>query len=298
LVAALSLIALGTGCVTVAEHRKLERAVIDLQRSGGSQQDREQLADLGAEVEAVSARLRELNGQVEKLQRTADDALREARKARREAAAAGGAGRGSAASSAGSTAASSAPSAGASATAVSSRAASTAGSAAASSASGASGGAPAGVGGRTGGTSFAEIVPGAGSEPDEGGSPDEIRAYQAGLTAWRNSDYASCIDRFRGFLQTYASSKRADDAAFWIGDCHYRLGEFKQAVLRFDDVSRNYPTGNRAPDAVYRQGEALLKLGPAYYTAARKAFERVVKEYPDSARAEEARKQLRLRAGG
>ena len=140
---------------------------------------------------------------------------------------------------------------------------------------------------------FAAIVPG--GEENEGGSPDELRAYQAGLAAWRNNEYASCIDQFRGFLQTYASSSRADDAAFWIGDCHYRQGEFKQAVLRFDDVSRNYPKGNRAPDAVYRQGESLLRLGPAYYTAARKAFERVVNEYPDSARAVEARKQLELR---
>ena len=132
---------------------------------------------------------------------------------------------------------------------------------------------------------------------DTGSDPSsEVRAYKEALASWRTNDYTACIDRFRGFLQTYASSSRADDAAFWIGDCHYRQGEFKNAVVRFDDVVRNYPTGNRAPDALYRQGESLLKLGPSFHPAARRAFERVLKEYPDSARAAEASRQLELRS--
>ena len=39
---------------------------------------------------------------------------------------------------------------------------------------------------------------------------------------------------------------------------------------------------------------ALLRLGPAYNTAARKAFERVLDEYPDSDRAAEAGQRLKL----
>ena len=50
--------------------------------------------------------------------------------------------------------------------------------------------------------------------------------------------------------------------------------------------------------ALYRQGEALLKLGPNFGKAAEKAFDRVVKEYPDSRRAEDARQQLKLLGAG
>jgi TolA-binding protein len=64
--------------------------------------------------------------------------------------------------------------------------------------------------------------------------------------------------------------------------------------LRFDDVVARYPAGNKAPDAIYREGEALLRLGPGYNTAARKAFERVLAEYPESDRAAEAKQQLEL----
>ncbi len=239
------------GCVTVAEHRKLERRVMDMQRSQGTNPARQQLADVVAEIDELKSQLRDLSGRLEEVQQLAQQGLDEARKARREAAA--------------------------------------------SVKPGASTGAgAAGVAGAT--------------DPDiEGAVADaqadaalsaELQSYQAGLAAWRSKDYPACIDRFRSFLQTYASSSRADDAAFWIADCHYKQGEFKNAVLRFDDVVRNYPTGNRAPDALYRQGESLLKLGPGFHEAARRAFERVLKEYPDSARAAEARKQLEVHAAG
>ena len=110
-------------------------------------------------------------------------------------------------------------------------------------------------------------------------------------------DAEACIDRFRKFLQTHPSSSYADDAAFWMADCHFKQGDYKNAVLRFDDVVRNYPAGEKAPDALYRQGESLLKLGPGYHPAAKRAFERVLKEYPESSRAEESKRQLQLLAG-
>jgi tol-pal system protein YbgF len=240
------------GCVTVAEHRKLERRVIDLQRSQGSNQPRQQLADLATEIDDLQGQLRALSGQLEEVQQTAREGLEEAKKARREAAAAAVAtpGGGGAARSPG-----------------------------------------------QGGSNSAIAGAVSNAEADAELS-DELKAYQAGLASWRGKDYPACIDRFRGFLQTYASSSRADDAAFWIADCHYKQGEFKNAVLRFDDVVRNYPTGNRAPDALYRQGESLLKLGPGFHEAARRAFERVLKEYPDSARAADSKRQLEVYAAG
>ena len=63
-------------------------------------------------------------------------------------------------------------------------------------------------------------------------------------------------------------------------------------------MAARYPTGNKAADALYRQGEALLRLGPGYGKAAGKAFERVLREYPDSARAPEAKRQLGLLGSG
>jgi tol-pal system protein YbgF len=243
LVAAVVGAGLASGCVTVAEHRKLERRVMDMERARAGSDARQNLADLASQVDALEGELRDLRGRLEVVEKRASDALAESRRARQEAAARG----------------------------------------------------PSPLAEES-----AEAVP---PVPEGGASPsppesEEVRAYREAYAAWRSDRHTECIDRFRKFLQTYPASDYADDAAFWMADCHYKQGDYKNAVLRFDDVVRNYPGGNKAPDALYRQGESLLKLGPGFHEAAKRAFERVIKEYPDSARAREARKQIELLAAG
>jgi tol-pal system protein YbgF len=241
-----------TGCVTVAEHRKLERDVIDLQRgAAGEGMGGERLADLSAQVESLEQQIARLEGRLEVAEHNVEAAMREARAARAEAASAT-----SRTSGAGPAAAAETESGGT------------------PQESAAAGGASAGV------------------------ASDEVRAYRAAYAAWRSGDPDVCIDQFRKFLQTYPDSAYADDAAYWMADCYFKDGDYKTAVLRFDDVAARYPTGNKAADALYRQGEALLRLGPGYGKAAGKAFERVLREYPDSGRAPEAKRQLDLLGSG
>ena len=133
---------------------------------------------------------------------------------------------------------------------------------------------------------------------DSGVTSEEVAAYQKALEAWRGDDQKLCIDRFRNFLQAYPQSAYADDGAYWLADCHFKQGDYRAAVLRFNDVVQVYPAGNKAADALYRQGESLLKLGPGFHDAAKTAFEQVVKDYPESARAREAEKQLSALGSG
>ena len=224
-----------SGCVTPAEHRKLKRKVLALERSEGGSAKGPGLANVSAELQSVKAEIAGLRGRVEVAERKADEALKQAKKARREAAVDAGSNPGE---------------------------------------------------------------PGPEDPLKESGAPGsasaELQSYRKAYAASRSGDNEVCIDRFRTFLQTYASSPYADDAAYWMADCHYKQKDYRTAVLRFDDVARKYPKGNKAPDALYRQGESLLKLGPGFKKAARRAFERVVKEYPDSARASEAKRQIEL----
>lgn len=243
------------GCVSVAEHRKLEERVL-AQRRGVQSGDRQSLADLRAEMRGLEERLAILEGRIEEAEHKSKQAIDEARKARREAAGGAGAPRGAE------------PNRG-------------------TDSDGAYGMTPPGAipdGDRTSPR---------GSEPS-GAAADEIAAYAEARNEWRERRYDRCIDRFSGFLQTYPSSSYADDAAFWLADCHFKRGDYKTAVVRFDDVVARYPRGERSADALYRQGEALLQLGPGYGKAATKAFERVVSEYPDSPRADAAKRQLEL----
>jgi len=225
-----------TGCVTPAEHRKLKRKVLAVERTGGGESQGSGLANLSADIRSLKTEIAGLRGRVEVAERKADEALKQAKKARQEAAAAAGEE------------------------------------------------SPAEAGGK----------PQKGAAVPPGGASAELQSYRESYAAWRNGDAELCIDRFRSFLQTYASSDYADDAAYWMADCHFKQKDYRTAVLRFDDVVRNYPQGNKAPDALYRQAESLLKLGPGYGKAARRAFRRVVEEYPDSAHVPDARRRIEL----
>jgi len=277
-----ALILLGaTGCATTAEYRRLEREVRGLQATraaGGSTAG--EVADLGIRLDEVEERVKELQGLLEQVDHRTKQAMEEAQAARTDAAEARGD-------------ADTARRDAAEATrmAKEAQAASAARSAAAVAVAPEATIAPA--------ATVTEPTPAEEpSGPGAAGGTGVIEAYRSAYAAWRNDDTEACIDQFRQFLQTNASSPFADDAAFWMADCYFKQGDYKTAILRFDDVVSRYPTGNKAADALYRQGEALLRLGPGYQKAAGKAFERVVREYPDSDRAIEARRQLEILGTG
>ena len=258
---------LTSGCVTVAEFRKLERRVQDMQGGAlspaGSSQ-RERTAQLASQIDELERTIQQLEGRIEVAEHQAATAVDEARAAREDAAA----------SPAPTPAPNPAP---APADEPSADAAAT-------------------------GPAVAVVADASPVEPapppaDEPLSA-EVESYRAAYAAWRSDDAQGCVDRFLNFLQTYPASAYADDAAYWLADCYFKQGDFRTAVLRFADVVSRYPAGNKAADALYRQGEALLRMGPAYGTAASQAFERVVAEYPDSGRANEAKQQLDLLGSG
>jgi tol-pal system protein YbgF len=250
-----------TGCATVAELRKVEARVIDMERgrTPGGGALREQVADYVADIDALREEMRTLEGRLEVTEKAAADALEDARRARLDLA------QMKAQLQRGETPTGDTSDAGGTPTAATAAAS-------------------------------VNVLPGDGE--DEEDLSAEIQAYRAAHAAWQKGDTGTCVERFRDFLQTYPASPYADDAAFWMADCHYKQAEYKKAVLRFDEVVRNYPAGNKASDALYRQGESLLKLGPGFREAAKRAFERVIKEYPDSERANEARRQLDLYSTG
>lgn len=286
--------AFATGCATTAEYRALERDVRELRATGvGSNLAAREAADLGVRLDEIEARLNEIQGYLEQVDHRSERALEEATAARTEAAEA----RGDADTAR--------------------REAVEAARLAAEARDAVRDGAPVPASTPMAVAPEPEVspdpalsipgspppdpmssVPAATPGPGAAGGTGVIEAYRSAYAAWRNDDTRACIDQFRQFLQTNASSPFADDASYWMADCYFKQGDYKTAILRFDDVVSRYPSGNKAADALYRQGEALLRLGPGYTKAAGKAFERVLKEYPESDRAIEARRQLEILGTG
>jgi tol-pal system protein YbgF len=268
--AALLAVPLLSGCVSVSEYRKLERDVRALQQRGGSSGStgREQYADLATRIDSLQSDLQRVEGRVEVAEHDAQQALTEARKARKEGYAAPETGSAPAAAPQATPGASEAPPLGTPQVAA----------------------VPA-----PGGPTAAPATEDGASQ--KGASAEEVQAYRAAFAAWQRNDTDACIDQFRQFLQSHPASIYADDSAYWMADCYFKKGDFKTAVLRFDDVVARYPKGNKAADALYRHGESLVRLGPGYSKAARRAFERVAEEYPESPRAAEAKRQIEQLGG-
>ncbi len=131
-----------------------------------------------------------------------------------------------------------------------------------------------------------------------GRASEELRAYETAFRFYRAADYEAAIDHFGNFLQNYPASDYADNALFWKGECYLKRDDYERAVLTFEDVTKRYPKGNKAPDALYRQAVAILEIGrrtqqeDTYAAAAREIFEKIVRDYPESDRVPEARRQL------
>jgi tol-pal system protein YbgF len=229
----------------VADHRKLQREVIDLKRESanrGGPAPRERMAEIAARLDSLEQEIEMLSGRLEVTEHRSNEAVQEARAARQTAATQG----------------------------------------------------MEGPDGAAVGPPLAAQAGADGSSTENFALSEELAAYKAARAKWSSSDWAACVDHLGEFLQTYPSSVYADDAAYWRADCYFHQGEYKKAILRFDDVVQRYPNGNKAADALYREGESLVRMGPGFNKAARKAFERVRTEYPDSDRAAEAAQQIEL----
>lgn len=113
-------------------------------------------------------------------------------------------------------------------------------------------------------------------------------------------------DECRNLLVQYPNSKHAPQAAqllrniqevlgehqFRIGTFYYEKGANPAAANRLSYAVEQYPLYSNADEALWEAGRAYLGMGPKYRQTAADAFSRIVRDYPLSARVEDAKRQL------
>jgi tol-pal system protein YbgF len=125
-------------------------------------------------------------------------------------------------------------------------------------------------------------------KPPAGASPHQM--YNSAFTQYNLGRHPEAIELFQAFLGAYPRHGLADNALYWIGECHFARKEFEAAVEQFQRVVDLYPQGNKVPDAFVKKGLALLALDRRDEAA--EALRTVIEAYPKSDAATYARQRL------
>jgi len=125
--------------------------------------------------------------------------------------------------------------------------------------------------------------PVASREPDfpaEAGEERVLAAYRDAYEAYRQGRLDEAMAAFREFLRRHPKHPYADNAQYWIGECHYDRKEWTQARQEFLRVVTEHPDGNKVPDAMVKVGLCDQRL--EQWDEARRMYDAVMLTYPES----------------
>ncbi len=119
----------------------------------------------------------------------------------------------------------------------------------------------------------------------------EKNHYTAAYLALKSGRYKEATQGFRHLLKSFPKGEYTDQTWYWLGESYYAQHKLQQAIDAFEMVVIHHPKSSK-------YAAALLKLGLAYKGVSRMGdastvWQRLIRKYPDSAAAEQARRQLK-----
>ncbi|MCM0147311.1 tol-pal system protein YbgF [Photobacterium galatheae] len=120
---------------------------------------------------------------------------------------------------------------------------------------------------------------------------NENSAYdQAVNLILKEKDYAGAITAFNEFLSAYPESVYAANAHYWLGQLYFTQNKLSEAESHFQSVA-SYKDSNKRGDALLKMG--VLAERAKKPEAAKKLYQQVIDEYPNSATSQQAQKSLK-----
>jgi tol-pal system protein YbgF len=123
-----------------------------------------------------------------------------------------------------------------------------------------------------------------------GAVPDPEELYNTAYADFSKGNYALAVSGFEEYHEKFAGSALADNAIYWVGECHFSQGNFADAVQAFDRLLELYPSSDKAPASNLKKGLAYLEQNQVGKAIVQLRF--VVSEYPGSDEAKIARDKL------
>lgn len=114
--------------------------------------------------------------------------------------------------------------------------------------------------------------------------------YQAAFEMIQARRYPEAGRAFQEFLSAFPASPLADNAQYWLAETHYVQGQFQEALAAFQKVVDDYPQSAKLPDALLKIAYCQDELDNR--SAARTTLQQVMRQFPDTTAARLASQRL------
>ena len=108
------------------------------------------------------------------------------------------------------------------------------------------------------------------------------------LNQFPNSKFAPRVAQLLRVIQEAIA-----EGEYRVGAFYHKKGSFPAAANRLQTLTDHFPIYSQADESLWLLGDAYSKMGNRFRERAGQAYSRLVKEYPLSARVEEAKKMLK-----
>ena len=115
--------------------------------------------------------------------------------------------------------------------------------------------------------------------------------YQKARTLLLEGDLINAAQLFKTFTKKHSKHSLADNAMYWLGECHYSSGHYDKAIKVFKGLIDKYPKAEKVPDALLKTGYSYLSMDDI--NRAQYFMKKVLKKYPFSPAAEKAQEKLK-----
>ena len=120
--------------------------------------------------------------------------------------------------------------------------------------------------------------------------PAEKRLFDAAIESFRAGEFKQSAAQLRSMMDRFPDSAYMPSLVFWFGSANYAQREFKGAITSFTAFLKTYAEHPRAVDARLNLGLAQADAGER--AAARKTLQNVVDRHPESNAAVVAKERL------
>ena len=130
------------------------------------------------------------------------------------------------------------------------------------------------------------------SSGDSTGNAGDVQAsYDAAKRDFSRGNYSMAIVGFDAVLSQDPKGALADDAQYWKGEAYYSLGQLDRAIQELLRVRDLYANSKMVCAATYKVGLAFLRKSDE--STAKRYFETVMRECPNSPEADGAQDKLK-----